>query len=136
MGNPKYAQRNFITLFIFTFASTHMNRYKSFPNYVEPWCSQGMLPAELQHLVQCRTRADCSSSHSSQEWCVAGFQPGNCLCRQDLDLSTCFHIAAVPVGRGFTLFLKKEQLGRKKRCFFTSAKIRLYQVVVLFCTQS
>lgn len=33
----------------------------------------------------------------------------NCLCRLDLDLSTHFHIAAVTVGRGFTLFLKEKK---------------------------
>lgn len=37
-----------------------------------------------------------------------GFQLGSCLCRLDLGLSTCLHVTAVPVGRGFALFPKKE----------------------------
>lgn len=48
----------------------------SFPNYNEPWRSQGVLPAESQHLLCCRTRDDCGSSHCWWEHCVWVFSWG------------------------------------------------------------
>lgn len=52
-GNQKYAQKNLQYALIFTFASSYVNRYYS--QYLSKLhrdsCSEGVLSAELEHLV-------------------------------------------------------------------------------------
>lgn len=107
VGNQKYAQRNFIMLFIFTFTSMYVNKYTS-KELLSQLCRSPVLPVS-GHLVHCRTQDGCGCSLSWWEHCAVALQLGSCLCRLDLDLSTRLHIATVTVGRGFTLFLGKKK---------------------------